>query len=135
MTLFSQFPQNNIISKKYFWSWKVWGGGKIRKAPRLLAAKPLKKKSNFNRAKSGRKKNFLIAPFLFLYHERSVCPLLLNYNQVYFGSSLIARPTLPSFFLKICGRSGRKKICSSLFVESQVETCDRRQRPLGQLAG
>ena len=34
----------------------------------------------------------LIMPILFLYYEKIVCPLLLNYNKVYFASLLIAKP-------------------------------------------
>ena len=34
-----------------------------------------------------------VATILFLHYELSVCPLLLNYNKVYFASSLIAKPT------------------------------------------
>ena len=53
------------------------------------------------------KKNFLIAPILFLYYEESVCPLLLKYNKVYFESSLIAKPNLPP-------SSCKRKSCSIL---------------------
>jgi hypothetical protein len=38
------------------------------------------------------KKKNLIVPILFLYHEESVCPLILKYNKVYFVSSLITKP-------------------------------------------
>ena len=61
------------------------GRGMVRRVPRPLAAKDIEKKSKFNRAKSGCKKK-LISPILFLYYEQSVCPLLLNYNKVYFVS-------------------------------------------------
>ena len=37
---------------------------------------------------------FLNMQILFLYYEESVCPLLLNYNKVYFASSLIAKPSM-----------------------------------------
>ena len=38
------------------------------------------------------KKKISIQPILFLYYEESACPLLLNFNKVYFASSLIAKP-------------------------------------------
>ena len=45
------------------------------------------------------KKNFLIAPILFLNYEESVCPLLLKYNKVYFVSPLIAKPNMYGYLL------------------------------------
>ena len=59
-----------------------------------LPKKDIEKKGKFNGAKSGCKKKNLIAPSLFLYYELSVCPLILNSNKVYFGSSLIAKPSV-----------------------------------------
>jgi hypothetical protein len=56
--------------------------------------KDIEKKGKFNGAKSGCKKKKIIAPSLFLYYELSVCPLILNSNKVYFGSSLIAKPSV-----------------------------------------
>ena len=47
------------------------------------------------------KKKFSIPPILFLYYEESACPLLLNFNKVYFASSLIAKPNVwPKLFIK-----------------------------------
>jgi hypothetical protein len=50
------------------------------------------------------KKKISIPPILFLYYEESACPLLLNFNKVYFASSLIAKPTLEwSTYLAVRG--------------------------------
>ena len=56
-----------------------------------LSQKEIESKGKFNGAKDAKKK--LIAPSLFLYYDLSVCPLILNSNKVYFGSSLITKPT------------------------------------------
>ena len=50
---------------------------------------PNEKKKNL--PEPGRKKMFLIAPILFLYYELSLCPLILNYKNIYLLSSLIAK--------------------------------------------
>ena len=69
--------------------------GMVRRVPRPLAAKDIEKKSKFDGAKSGRKKkNFSIHFLLCLWYELSACLLLLNSNNVYFSSSLIARPII-----------------------------------------
>ena len=54
--------------------------------------KTLKKKVNLTKLSQDAKFIFLIAPFLFLHYELSVCPLILNYNKVYLPASLIAKP-------------------------------------------
>ena len=60
-----------------------------------LPQKDIEKKVNLIEESQDAKKNFLIAPILFLYYEESVCPLILKYNKVYFVSSQIAnRPYL-----------------------------------------
>ena len=71
-----------------------------------LPQKDIEKKSKFNGAKSGLKKIVLIAQILFLYHELSVCPLILNYIKVYLVSSPIAKPTWMSNFGKPRGLLG-----------------------------
>ena len=63
--------------------------------------KTLKKKVNLTEESQDAKKKNLIAPILFLYYEESVCPLLLKYNKVYFVSSLIAKPTLAAFKIRL----------------------------------
>ena len=84
------------------------GRGMVRRVPRPLAAKDIEKKSKFDGAKSGRKKNFFSIYFLLcLWYELSACPLLLNSDKVYFSSSLIARPNIklglkPRFFTGAC---------------------------------
>ena len=54
----------------------------------------LKKRLDLMELSQDAKNIVLIAQILFLYHEQSVCPLLLNYNKACFGSSLIARSTV-----------------------------------------
>ena len=58
--------------------------------------KDTEKKGKFNGAKSGRN-FFLIPPILFLYCELSVCPLILNYNKIYFGASPTARSNIHTY--------------------------------------
>ena len=40
---------------------------------------------------------FLIWFIIFLCYEVSVCPLLLNFHNVYFASSLIAKPIVNTY--------------------------------------
>ena len=70
-----------------------------------LPQKDIEKKVNLTEESRAFKKN-LIAPILFLYHEESVCPLLLNYNKVYLVSSLIAKPSLHIIWIKYWNGSG-----------------------------
>ena len=69
-----------------FWSLKIWGRGITKRAPRSLAAKRHWKEKKMT--EPIQEVFFLIVPILFLYYELIVCPLLLNYNKVHFGSSL-----------------------------------------------
>ena len=63
------------------------------------------------------KKKFSIPPILFLYYEESACPLLLNFNKVYFASSLIAKPTIhPSI--------------SSIIVQKHGQRCEHAANPV-----
>ena len=67
----------------------------VRRVPRPLAAKDIEKKVNLmeeSQDEKKKKKKFLI----FLCYEVSVCPLLLNSDNVYFASSLIAKPNWES---------------------------------------
>jgi hypothetical protein len=59
-----------------------------------LLQKDFEKKVNLTELSQDAKKKNLIAPILFLYYELSVCPLILNYNKVYFPTSLIAKPSI-----------------------------------------
>ena len=63
----------------------------------LLLEKDIEKKVNLKEQiqDETNKKN---VPILFLYYDLIVCPLLLNYNKVYFGSSLNYQ-TYPSIFI------------------------------------
>ena len=57
-----------LVQKQMIHQQKAWdlsylepeghGGGMVKRVPHLLAAKDIEKKSKFNGAKSGRKKNF-----------------------------------------------------------------------------
>jgi hypothetical protein len=60
-----------------------------------LPQKDIEKKVNLTE-ESQDAKMFLFAPILFLYYEEIVCPLLSKYNNVYFVSSLTAKPNARS---------------------------------------
>ena len=47
------------------------------------------------------KKVFSIQFLIFLLYELSACPLLLNFNKVYFASSLIARPNTYTVYIPL----------------------------------
>ena len=53
-----------------------------------LPQKDIEKKVNLSEQIQDAKIFFKNVPILFLYYELIVCPLLLNYNKVHFGSSL-----------------------------------------------
>jgi hypothetical protein len=94
----------------------------IRRAPRLLTAKGHGKKSKFNGAKSGRKKNKILIQFLiFLCYELSVCPLIFNSNKVYFASSLIAKPSPDAIGPYGSGQEPMSQINSPLQIGSVIQ--------------
>ena len=61
--------------------------------PTTSTPRPLAAKVNLTELSQDAKKQLFIAPILFLYYELSVCPLILNYNKIYFLFSLIAKPS------------------------------------------
>ena len=67
-----------------------------------LSQKTLKKKVNLTEQSQDAEKK-KIAPILFLYYEQSVCPLLLNYNNVHLASSL----TCQTYFRYLSPRRSR----------------------------
>ena len=66
----------------------------IRGAPRLLTAKHIeKKKANLTEQSQDAKKNFFDLIFNFLILSGKCMPIILNFNNVYFASSLTAKPS------------------------------------------
>ena len=66
----------------------------VRRVPRPHATKDIEKKVDLTELSQDAKKKISIQFLIFLCFELSACPLILNYNKVYFASSLIARPIL-----------------------------------------
>ena len=71
-----------------------------------MPRKDIEKKVNLMELSQDTQKIVLIAQILFLYHELSVCPLILNYIKVYLASLQIAKPTWMSNFGKPRGMLG-----------------------------
>jgi len=75
------------------WSQKEKGvagpGGRHAHFPQ----KDIEKKVNSTELSQDTKFFFSILFLIFLYYELSVCPFFLNFNNVYFLPSLIAKPT------------------------------------------
>jgi hypothetical protein len=111
MILFSQFPNNNIISKK-----KNPAFFNILTVPLLVQKQMIPQQKAlilsflqmeilraWHYQEGSTPTFFLIVPILFLYYELSVCPLILNYNKVYLSASLTAKPSV--YYL--CNKSER----------------------------
>ena len=92
----------------------------------ILPRKDIEKKVNLTE-ESQDAKMFLFAPILFLYYEEIVCPLLSKYNNVYFVSSLTAKPNARSKRqTNIYYILAYRNIFNNGFFRKKIETMDKR---------